>query len=161
MFVSIPSLSGLRVIVRFAVERRTAITFQSPLYRVSESFVTADNMNFTLSRFNPLFIGSPSHYNSLGIWQLRKVSIPSLSGLRVIGGAGKTTTAINVSIPSLSGLRVIERSSKMIILNEFQSPLYRVSESLRHRYRYRPLRGLFQSPLYRVSESLFSLHASE
>ncbi len=57
--------------------------------------------------FNPLFIGSPSHFNRL-------------------------TTLLDLL---------------------FQSPLYRVSESLEKDYYYERS-GKFQSPLYRVSESL-------
>ncbi len=105
--VSIPSLSGLRVIAQPGNGRLHKHVFQSPLYRVSESFYIASWIATEAS-----------------------VSIPSLSGLRVIFTALQTEGNGRVSIPSLSGLRVIDITREQVqALAKCQSPLYRVSES--------------------------------
>ncbi len=81
--------------------------FQSPLYRVSESFSRLGTRDSSLS-FNPLFIGSPSHLRRSGDRHSHR---------------GFQSPLYRVS-ESLYDNRT--RNPR----NQLQSPLYRVSESL-------------------------------
>ena len=128
--VSIPSLSGLRVIHKMKATT-AGYWFQSPLYRVSESLPSSCHYRCAGRSFNPLFIGSPSHCSPEAEEEAQAVSIPSLSGLRVIC----TERPLNNGSWRFNPLFIGSPSHWMELPHiathrRFQSPLYRVSESL-------------------------------
>ncbi len=90
------------------VKTTGTLLFQSPLYRVSESLYPATR-TCPATRFqSPLYRVSESLRRQADNERHEDVSIPSLSGLRVITEETEIVLRRQVSIPSLSGLRVIQ-----------------------------------------------------